>query len=291
MSALVASTAPKVNGAQFSIDQLYILDATNLKTLGDGTNQDAQFFCTLNKSPAEADFLIPALPPGRYAFAIATAPGTTPWRLSFLLRQSGTGPGLWAMAGFYPKELTAAGHDGIWYWTRARDLVKAKQPWTAYLYYQEAETLLQPVGFLVSTHLEKLRKEAASNAPPALSEGISATTPLVVKGAQSAEYRFTALTTDDSLGGDKIDIVVHLAPEPPADTSTAPAAGTTAGKKDPAKSSPQPPVSPRERNSGAMAALVDAFPELRTSFHGVWVFADETGKNPFVTEEPMSNIH
>jgi hypothetical protein len=166
-------------------------------------------------------------------------------------------------------------------------LAKEKQLWTAYLYYQEAQSLLQPVGFLVSTHLDKLRKEAASSAPPALSEGISPEVPLVVKGSQNTEYRFTALTTDDSLGGDKIDIVVHLAPEPQPDA--APASGAT--KKDSAKPTSPAPPSPRERNANAMAALINAFPELRTNFHGVWVFADEPGKNPFVTEEPMANIH
>ncbi len=287
MTSLVGNTAPRVQGAQLAVDQVYLLDASNLKTLGDGTNQDSQFFCSLNKSMAEAEFSIPSLPPGKYAFAIATTQGVTaPWEMSFLLRQEpGSGGTHWSMAGFYPKSLTAAGHDGLWYWTHARDEVKAKQLWSGYLYYQEAQALLQPVGFLSSTHLDKLRKEIAASAPPALSEGISADTPLVVKGPAGAEYRFTALATDDSLGADKIDVLVHLqadpAPEPP------PAGGTS--KSGAAKTVPEPPQ-PRERNNNAMAALVAAFPELRANFHGVWVFADVPGKNPFVSEEPMANI-
>lgn len=288
MTALVGSTSAKVKGAPLSVDQVYLLDASNLKAAPDGTNQDAQFFCSLNKSMAEANFLIPALPAGKYGFVSVTADSAkTPWRLSFLLRQDAAKEGQWSMAGFYPKPLTAAGHDGLWYWIHARELAQQKQRWNAYLYYGQAEALLQPVGFLTSTHFEKLRKEAAATAPPALSEGISADTPLVVKGQQGAEYRFTELTTDDSLGMDKLDIVVHLQAEPGPDA----ALSATTGKSQPAKAAAAVPLSPRERNSGAMAALLSAYPELRNTFHGVWVFAETPGKNPFVTEAPMENIH
>ncbi len=290
MTSLVGNTAPKVKGAALQVDQVYVLDASNLKTLGDGTNQDAQFFCSLNKSPAEANFLIPALPPGRYAFVMVTAANTkTPWRLSFLLKQNAGQDGAWSMAGFYPKPLTAAGHDGIWYWTGARDLVKQKQLWTAYLYYGQAQSLLQPAGFVTSTHLDKLRKEATTAAPPSLSEGISADTPLVVKnpnakGSEASDFRFTELTTDDSFAAAQTDIVAHLAPDPPADASASAA-------KPNSKTLAAPVLSPRDRNASAMAALLAAYPELRSSFHGVWIFADAPGKNSFVTEEPMADIH
>lgn len=288
MTSLVGNTAPKVQGAQLSVDQVYLLDANNLKTLGDGTNQDAQFFCTLNKSVSETEFLIPSLPPGRYGFAVVTAQNgaqgqKAPWEISFLLRQE-QGGSHWSMAGFYPKALTAASHDGLWYWTHARDLVKAKQPWSGYLYYQQAQSLLQPVGFVSSTHLDKLRKETSASAPPALSDGISTDAPLVVKGLAGAEYRFTALTTDDSLGADKIDVLVHLQ----ADPAVEPPSPGSSSKSGSAKATP--PVPPRERNANAMAALLAAFPELRANFHGVWVFADAVGSNPFITEEPMANI-
>lgn len=307
MASLIGSTSPKVKGAPLSVDQVYLLDASSLKTLGDGTNQDAQFFCSLNQSIAEANFMIPSLPPGRYGFAIVTASTPkAPWRMSFLVRQdaeatAGDAGGHWSMAGFYPKALTAAGRDGIWYWTQARDLVKQKQLWTAYLYYSQAQTLLQPVGFLTSTHLDKLRKEAVASAPPALSEGISGDAPLVVKGQHGADYRFTELTTDDSLGADKIDIVVHLQAEPateppsPSDAKANKAAKadtkSDTGKGDAEKAAPSAAVSPGDRNNNAMAALLAAYPELRTNFHGVWVFAETPGKSPFVTEQPMANIH
>ena len=80
MTSLVAATSPKIASSPLAVDQVYLLDAANLKTLADGTNQDAQFFCSLNNSIAEATFFIPALPPGRYAYAQVLAPAAaSPW--------------------------------------------------------------------------------------------------------------------------------------------------------------------------------------------------------------------
>ena len=205
---VVGSAAPKLKGGTLVVEQVYLLDGTQLKRGADGSAPDAQFFCTLNRSMAEADFLIPGLPPGSYGFAIVNVEGTaSPWRLSFLLRKE---QGQWLMAGFYPTPLSAAGHDGIWYWKEARAMAARKEQWNAWLYYQQAESLLRPTNFIQSTHLEKLKTEQASVTPPTVSEGLSKDAPLVVKGADGTEYRFTGLGVDDSLGKDKIDIMAHL---------------------------------------------------------------------------------
>ena len=87
MANEIASTAPKLTGSQPQVEQLYLLDATTLTKTASGNNPDAQFFCSLNQSPAEAEFLIPQLPPGKYAFAMVRMESAAPWRLSFLLRQ------------------------------------------------------------------------------------------------------------------------------------------------------------------------------------------------------------
>ena len=127
--------------------------------------------------------------PGRYGFAIVEVKSaTSPWRLSFLMRQD---QGKWAMAGFYPKPMWAAGHDGLWYWKQARTMALQKEHWNAWLYYQQAESLLRPTNFIQSTHLEKLRPERRPLLRLPLSEGVSAEAPLVVKGADGAEYHFT----------------------------------------------------------------------------------------------------
>jgi len=143
---VVGSTAAKVKGGTPVVEQVYLLDGTQLKRAADGSIPDAQFFCSLNKSMAEADFVISGLAPGRYGFVMVdVADVSSPWRLSFLLRQD---QGQWAMAGFYPKPLTAAGHDGLWYWTQARTMTAQKERWNAWLYYQQAESLLRPVNFV-----------------------------------------------------------------------------------------------------------------------------------------------
>jgi hypothetical protein len=263
---VVGSTSTHVKGGTLKVEQVYLLDGTQLKRGADGAVPDAQFFCSLNKSVAEADFMISGLAPGRYGFAIVDVANVSlPWRLSFLLRQD---QGQWVMAGFYPKPLLAAGHDGLWYWTQARLMTTQKEHWNAWLYYQQAESLLRPANFIQSTHLEKLKAEETAAAPPALSEGVSAESPLVVKGADGVEYHFTALGVDDSLGNDKLDVTAHLKVEQLGDAAAA-------GK----------------RNSDAMAALVAAYPELRKPFHGVWMIAEVAGQNPFATEQAMSQIH
>jgi hypothetical protein len=263
---VVGSTSAKVKGGTPVVEQVYLLDGAQLKPAADGSVPDAQFFCSLNKSTNEADFTISGLTPGRYGFVMVDVPdGSSPWRLSFLLRQE---QGQWTMAGFYPKPLTAAGHDGLWYWTQARTMTAQKEHWNAWLYYQQAESLLTPANFIQSTHLEKLKTEASAAAPPALSEGVSPEAPLVVKGANGAEYHFTGLGVDDSLAKEKIDLAAHLKVDQIGD-----------------------PVAARKRNTDAMVALLTAYPELRKPFHGVWIIADVPGQNPFATEQAMSEIH
>jgi hypothetical protein len=266
IGTVVGSTSARVKGGTPIVEQVYLLDGTQLKRGADGSLPESQFFCSLNKSVAEADFMIPGLAPGRYGFVIVDVTDiSSPWRLSFLLRQD---QGQWTMAGFYPKPLSAAGHDGLWYWTQARTMTAQKERWNAWLYYQQAENLLTPVNFVQSTHLEKLKAEASAAAPPALSEGVSAEAPLVVKGPDGVEYHFTALGVDDSLAKDKIDIMAHLKVDQIGE-----------------------PVAARKRNSDAMVALLTAYPEMRKSFHGVWMVADVPGQNPFATEQAMSEIH
>jgi len=72
----------------------------------------------------------------------------------------------------------------------------------------------------------------------------------------------------DSLAKEKVDITARLKVEQIGD-----------------------PVAARKRNSDAMSALVAAYPELRKGFHGVWVFAEAPGQNPYATELAMNEIH
>ncbi len=264
IAAAVASTAPKLRGAVPQVDGLYLLDASMLRATN-GVNPDAQFYCTLHpaasSSPSEVEFSIPQLPPGKYSFATVRMEDATPWQLSFLMRQDA---GKWLLAGLYPKPMTADGHDGLWYWKQARTLEAQKQPWNAWLYLQEAQTLVMPASFVSSTHLDKLQTELQTVAPPAVANGLSADAPLVLKAGDGTEFRFTGISVDSSVG---LDVAAHLKVESLDD-----------------------PVEARKRNIAAMAALLAAHPELRSAFHGMWVFAEAPGKVPYATELAMADI-
>jgi hypothetical protein len=113
-----------------------------------------------------------------------------------------------------------------------------------------------------------LKEEQAAAAPPALSDGIRADAPLVVKSADGTEFRFVGLGVDDSLGADKIDVTAHLKVDQLGDATVA-----------------------KKRNSDAARALLAAYPELRKAFHGVWIITNAAGQNPYATEEAMNEIH
>jgi hypothetical protein len=261
MGNVIGATAPKLAGTTPEVTDVYVLDASTL-TPANGTNPDASFFCTLNQSQAETEFAIPQLPPGKYGFTIVQMTGASPWRLSFLLRQEG---GVWRLAGLYPKALTAGGHDGLWYWKQARTLGTAKESWNQWLYLEEAQSLLLPANFVSSTHAEKLRDELASAAPPAVASGITADQPLVVKAKDGTEFRFTAITVQDSAA--QLDVAAHIKVEALGDAAAA-----------------------RKRNLDAAAALLAAHPELRKAFHGVVVLAEAPGQSPYATEMAMTEI-
>jgi len=265
LQSLIGETAPKLAGGTLTVDQVYLLDAAQLKGTPGGS--DAQFFCTLNRSVNEAEFLIPGLTAGVYGFAIVQVYGSNPWVVPMLLRRDG---GRWLLAGIYPRAASAAGHDGLWYWREARRLAAAKQRWNAWLFYEQAEALLKPANFVQSTHLQKLLDEQRVAAPPARSGGIGRDVPLVVRGVDGREYQFTALGTDDALSKDKVDVSAHLRVDQIGESAAA-----------------------RRRNEDAMRALLAAYPELRGSFHGVWIVAEAAGNaasGPFATEQAMSDL-
>ncbi len=256
--AAAIDLAPHLKGDTLAVNQVYLLDAATL-----AAGSDAQFFCTLNKSQAEVDLSIAGLTAGTYGFAVVYGTGASPWRISLLLRREA---GRWLLAGFFPGPTQAAGHDGVWYWREARRVAAVKQPWTAWLYYTEAQALLRPAGFVQSTHLERLQDEQKAAAPPALSSGVSTGTPLVIKGPDAKEYRITGLGVEALSGRSKADVVVHL-----EEAST-------------------DPVELRERGDGAARALLSAYPELRASFDGVLVSLEGAGRPALVTEHLVAGV-
>jgi len=264
-ASVIRTTSSKLAGDTLHVTQIYELDARGRKP---GDTSEADFSCALSGTTAETDFSISGLPPGLYGFAMVEAEGSRPWLLSFLLRQDG---GAWKLAGFYPRARTAAGHDGVWYWTTARADVKAKDLWLAWVLYGEADTLLRPANFATSTNLDRMRAEQTAAAPPELINGIGPEMPLVIKAATKAgavaEYHFTSIGAEGSEDGRELKLVVHLSVPYLAD-----------------------PVAGKARNLAAISALLDAHKDLRQDFDSVWIFGDSAGYGPLLTEVPLSAI-
>ena len=260
-ASVVQSTAPKLAGDTLRVTQVYQLDVQGRKA---GDTSEADFSCALSGTTSETDFSISGLPPGLYGFAMVEANGDRPWLLSFLLRQDS---GLWKLAGFYPHSRSLAGHDGLWYWTTARADVKAKEPWLAWVYFGDADVLLRPADFATSTNLDRLRAEQTAAAPPELINGISQDNPLVIKGSNGKEYRFTSFAAEGSDDGKQVKLVLHMSADYIADPDAA-----------------------KVRNRAATAALFDAHKELREAFNNVWTFADSPGQLPLLTQQNISEI-
>jgi hypothetical protein len=259
---LVRTTSAKLTDDTLSVTQIYVLDATARKA---GDTNDADFSCPLKGSTSETDFSIAALPSGRYAFAmVEAAGGAHPWLLSFLLQDAGG----WKMAGFYPHPRSSAGHDGLWYWTAARDRVKAKQPWLAWLYFNQADELLRPASFVTSTQLDRLRTEQRVAAPPELADGPSSRAPLVIKTADGAEFRFTSIGSESATDDKSLHLVLHYAAD---------AGNTDTGAL-------------RARSEAAIKDLIDAHPELRQGYSAVTIWGDIPQQNPSVLSLDMEKI-
>jgi hypothetical protein len=248
--------APLISSATITVDAVYRLDASDAKP---GDDQE-QFFCDAGDNSSHVTFSIQHLPPGLFAFASVHATGVAKPQQIALLLQSLQAGGPWQLAGFFPKPLSVAGHDGLWYWKQARVYAEKKQMWNAWFYYSTAVSLLQPAGFFSSTNFEKLVDEQQAARPTDL----PGATPLTVHAGGTA-YQITNLRTNDELGG--LDLVAHY-------TSTS-----------------SDPVAGRAHTITVMQGLLALHPELREAFHGLWIFADAgSGGQAFSLEQPMTEL-
>lgn len=246
-----------IQRATLTVDDVYLLDATDLKS-----PQDTQFFCGVAGSALTVEVTIPGLPPGKYALAVLHATGVKqPQQLSLLLQNDPVGSPDWKLAGFYTKPMTMGGHDGVWFWRQARAYAARQQQWPAWFYYQTARTLLQPVDFISSPNLLKLEKESEQNRP----DHLPGQEPMRLSaGAQT----FTVTNVHVGEFADQFDLIVTYDATPGMD-----------------------PVTARAQVTAVMRALVQQHPGLETAFHGLWVYAATPGnQNPFALELPMEQI-
>lgn len=258
IAATIQRLVPDLKGATLTVASVYDLQATDAEP-----GQDAvQFFCGEAANDLHVIFNIPQLPRGHFAFAIVEATGVkSPQRLSLLLQKGGPNDGGgWQLAGFFPRPLLTAGHDGVWYWEKARAFNKAGQPWNAFFYYQTAIYLLLPADFIDSNNFDKLIQELQAATPT----GLPGAQPMPVS-VGGVPVSITNLHTDSTFGG--FDLVVRY---------------TAADVSD--------PVAARTKTVALMKALLALHPEWKEGFHGMWVFADAPNQQPFSLELPMPEI-
>jgi hypothetical protein len=106
-----------VAGGTFAWRTSYLLDATDLKAAG-----DAQFFCTNTDSSVTVTVNLRGLPPGKYALVLGDYTGAAlAGQLGLLMGQDATENNRWKLGGIYTREGALGGHDGVWYWVRARN--------------------------------------------------------------------------------------------------------------------------------------------------------------------------
>ncbi len=238
----------------------YLLDASDLKA-----PQDTQFFCTNAEANLTVTLNLRGLPPGRYAFLIADYPGgPLAGQLALILGAEGNSLAdpQWKLGGLFAREGALENHDGIWYWTHARELNSRKAAWSAWYTYDLARYLLVPVDFLSTPNLEKLNREQSAIAPaPAESFPLTVSSP----AAPGKSWKITGLRIDATLHNADLALTFE-----------------GAGILD--------PVAARAEAVQVMSAMLRSHPDLRENFHGLWAFAERDGKQSYAVELAMHDI-
>jgi hypothetical protein len=238
-----------------TVNAIYLLDAS-----ADPPNAErTDFFCG---SPV-VGFNFTGLPKGTYALAILHATGVPkPQQVTLILAKSPDAR--WLLAGFFDKPMVVAGHDGAWYWEEARKFAQGNAKWGAWFYYRIATELLDPVDFIASQNLEKLRRETDD-----VHADLPAPTGPLPISINGTTYRVTSVDTTTALG--PLDLEVHYTPDPNQAAEL------------------RSPVAARKQVSDLMAGLLVAHPELRGAFQGMWLHADQGNASLFALELPMSS--
>ncbi|MGD0627971.1 MAG: hypothetical protein ABR987_01385 [Terracidiphilus sp.] len=252
--------APMVKGGQVQLRNIYLLDASTLTAPA-----DTQFFCSNSSGSLTVTMNMRSLPPGRYAVVLADAVGSPlAGQIGLVLAWDPTAaPAGWKLAGLTVRPGTFDGHDNVWFWTRARELMKEDQPvtnnWPAWFSYEAARYLSVPVDFISSPNLEKLGQEQAQikNSP-------QDAFPYSLQDGERT-WKIEAVRLDASLH--QADLAVTY---------------DSTGVSDPS--------AVRTEANAVLSALLKAQPGLRANFHGLWAVAMKDGKTTPVIELPMAQI-
>jgi hypothetical protein len=247
--------APLVKGGQAQIQAIYLLDAS-----AQTETTDDQFFCSNANGSLTVTVSMHALPPGKYAVVLADASGAPLGGQIGLIAvwdPTGATPS-WKLGGVSVRQGIIDGHDGVWYWARARTLATTGAPWSAFYSFDLARYLLLPVDFLSSPNMEKLNheqtqlKDVPGPFPLSLADG-------------PRNWKIDGIHIDTTLRQSDLSVTFE-----------------SLGLTDPAAT--------RTEAIAVLSALLKAHPELRESFHGLWAVASKDGKLTPVMELPMVQI-
>jgi hypothetical protein len=253
ISATVQQSQALLQGGQISIRDVFLLDATSQQGPA-----DAQFFCSNASGALTVTVLMHELPPGRYAIVLADAVGA-PLAGQIGLVMAWDQPSVsWMLAGLTLRPGAFDGHDGVWYWKRARELAP-DDPWSAWHYYDAAHYLLLPVDFMSSPNLEKLQQEQSQITPDP-----QKTLPLSIPDGDRT-WKIVGVAFDASLR--QPDLAVSY---------------ESTGVTDPAAL--------RTEATAVMSAFLKTEPGVRANFHGLWAYAVSGDKRTPVMELPMKQI-
>lgn len=253
---VVETGAALVKGGQVQVRGVYLLDASTLVGAA-----DVQFFCSNTSGSLTVTITMRGLPPGRYAVVLADAAGAPLGGQMgiILVWDSASAPAAWRLGGLTLRQGILDGHDGVWWWARAREVAKANLPWSAYYCYEAARALLVPVDFLSSPNLEKLGAEQA-----------------MIKGSPQDAFPYTLVDGPRTWKIDAVRLDTTLRQGDLAVTYE------SMGITDPAAL--------RTEATAVLSALVKTHPGMRENFHGLWAYAVKDGKPSPVMELPMAQI-
>jgi hypothetical protein len=247
--------APLVKGGQGQIQAIYLLDAS-----AQTETTDDQFFCSNASGSLTVTVNMHALPPGKYAVVLAEAAGAPlggQIGLIVVWDPTGSTPS-WKLGGVSVRQGIIDGHDGVWYWSRARTLATTGGPWSAWYSFDLARYLLLPVDFLSSPNMDKLNREQTQL------KDVPGPFPLSLDDGPR-NWKIDAVRIDTTLRQSDLSVTYE-----------------SLGISDPAAS--------RTEAIAVLTAFLKAHPELRENFHGLWAVASKDGKLTPVMELPMAQI-
>ena len=153
----IVSNKSRYAAMNMTVRNEYVLDAPGAAPIA-----RAEFLCGVWGQPDFTTFVIPNLPPGKYAVVVSDLSGQSPSTLSLILQQQGAG---WKLAGYYPQPPPVAGKDGNALLQQARTYKSQGQTHNAWFYYLMAWERIAPLQFMYNKTLEATRQEIAQAQP------------------------------------------------------------------------------------------------------------------------------